>query len=317
MSSMPEEIVMRKVNKMLMRIHTIVSKNSIPYFFYMEKNFRSLASGDFELSFVAHCLDKDSASCLRKELNDTKVVEVYLYPRHFVVQSWKDCIRFIAATIGLPLRMAGSNGHSAGLSSALSMTGEEAIDVIADTDTVMLQCNWDRLIAGLLEKTGIVATCYEDIGGFSSGPDKVQTYKRKPSLTWFALSPKYDWRALDPRPAKQKTIVITSDELSKLYNLPIGYELVRDVGWLVPAYLHDNKIPFTVFEQIKPTSSASKVLKTEIDYHEEYHLAGNPVLAHQRGSHKHPFKGNDISLSFYDSCDAYICSLGFKKGNKK
>jgi hypothetical protein len=195
------------------------------------------------------------------------------------------------------------------------MTGG-ALDIIADTDTVMLQRDWDRAIAGLLETTGIVATCYEDIGGFSSGAGKVQTYKRKPSLTWFALSPKYDWRGLDPRPAKQRTIVIASDELAKLYNLPIGYELVRDVGWLVPAFLHENKIPFTVFDQIKPTSSASMALKTGIDYHEEYHMAGHPVLAHQRGSHKHPFRGNDISRSFYDSCDAYMHRLGFIEFNK-
>jgi hypothetical protein len=294
---------------MLMRVHTIVSGNSIEYFRYMEKNFRSLASGDIELSFVAHCLDKESASLLREAVIGPEVVEVYRHPRHFVIQTWKDWVRFLAATIGLPLRMAGSNGHSAGLSSALSMTGG-AIDVIADTDTVMLQRNWDRLIAEMLDKTGIVATCYEDIGGFSSGTGKVQTYKRKPSLTWFALSPKYDWRGLDPRPAKQSNIAITNDELSELYNLPIGHELVRDVGWLVPAYLHNNNIPFIVFDQIKPTSSASMVLKTGIDYHEEYHIGGTPLLAHQRGSHKHPFRGNDISRSFYDSCDAYMHRLG-------
>ncbi|MEK9569976.1 MAG: hypothetical protein VW124_13275, partial [Paracoccaceae bacterium] len=199
--------------------------------------------------------------------------------------------------------------HSAGLSSALSMTGG-AIDVIADTDTVMLQRNWDRLVAEMLDKTGIVATCYEDIGGFSSGTGKVQTYKRKPSLTWFALSPKYYWRGLDPRPAKQSNIAITNDELSQLYNLPIGHELVRDVGWHVPAYLHENNIPFLVFDQIKPTSSASTALKTGVDYHEEFHLKGVPFLAHQRGSHKHPFRDNDISCSFYNSCDAYMHQLG-------
>ncbi len=294
---------------MLMRVHAIVSGNSIQYFRYMEKNFRSLASGDIDLRFVAHCLDKESASSLWELENALEVVEVYRQPRHFVVQTWKDCIRYSMAMVGLPLRMAGSNGHSAGLSSALSMTGE-AIDIIADTDTVMLRRDWDRLVVELLEKTGIVATCYENIGGFSSGSGKVQTYKRKPSLTWFALSPRYDWRRLDPRPAKQGNIAITNEDLSQLYNLPIGHEVVRDVGWQVPGYLRDNNIPFVVFEQVKPTSFEAVALKTGIDYHEEYHFLGTPVLAHQRGSHKHPFRGNDISRSFYDSCDAYMRHLG-------
>jgi hypothetical protein len=294
---------------MQIRVHTIVSENSISYFRYMEQNFRSLSSGDFKLSFVAHCLDKTSAASLSSLQDQLEIVEVYRHPEHFVVQNWKDRLRFLGAKLGIAHRMAGSNGHSAGLSSALSMTGN-AIDIIADTDTVMLEMNWDRRIANLLENTGIVATCYEDIGGFSSGTGKVQTYKRKPSLTWFALSPNHDWRGLDPRPAKDKNILVSTPELSALYNLPIGYELVRDVGWLVPSFLENNRIPFIVFDQIKPTSDASLVLKTGIDYHEEYHLEGIPILAHQRGSHKHPFRGNEISRSFYDSCDAHMQRLG-------
>ena len=308
----PENIIRIKHN-MAVRVHTIVSENSLKYFEYMEHNFRALASGDLRLSFVAHCLDKESASYLIHKKNGPKVVKVYRETKHFVVQSLRDQARVLTAKIGLPLRMAGSNGHSAGLSSALSMTGG-GIDIVADTDTVMLQRGWDLVISALLENNGIVGTCYEDIGGFSSGNGKIQTYKRKPSLTWFALSPKFNWRRFDPRPAKYKNLLIKDDELSSLYNLPIGYELVRDVGWQVPNYMKANNIPFLVFDQIKPTSPQAMALRTEIDYHEEYHLDAKPFVAHQRGSHQHPFRGNDISRSFYDACDLYMQCLDKSAG---
>lgn len=293
---------------MLFFIHTIVSENSLKYFEYMDYNFRSLASDETRLSVVAHCLDEPSASYLSDKKNGPKVVKVYRETRHFVTTSFKERVRVLATKIGFNFRIAGSNGHSAGLSSALSMTGK-GIDIIADTDTVMLQPHWDLIVSELLESNGIVGTCYEDIGGFSSGNGKIQTYKRKPSLTWFALSPKFCWRRLDPSPAKHKNLPINDDETSKLYNLPIGYELVRDVGWRVPNYLEEYDIPFLVFDQIKPTSDQAMALKTGIDYHEEYHLDGMPFVAHQRGSHQHPFRGNDISQSFYDSCDEYMQCL--------
>jgi hypothetical protein len=294
--------------KMLIRIHAVVAENSLPYYKYMVDNYLTLASGKHCLQFNAQCLDRKVVHVLRSHSLTHSIAEVYKYPKYFVIQNWRDILRALAARIGTYRRMAGSNGHSAGLASALAMSGQ-AIDIIADTDTVMLSRNWDQSVVECLETYGILGTCYEDIGGWSSGSGAVQTYKRKPNLTWCALSPRFDWSCLDPSPDKISNILINSLTLSALYNLPIGFELVRDVGWQVPIYLHDNKIPYAVFDQVKPTSERSLVLKTGIDYHEEYHWRNTPFIGHQRGSHKHPFRGNDISKAFYNACDDHMMAL--------
>ena len=169
----------------------------------------------------------------------------------------------------------------------------------------MLLKNWDLKIIELLADYGIVGTPYEDIGGFSSGSSIYQTYKDKPNVVWMALSPKYPWSSLSFNHIKNKNLLINNEYLSELYNLPVGYELVRDVGWEIPLFLEENNIQCRAFKQIKPTSPKIKVLKTGIDYHEEYHLDDSVVLAHQRGSNHHPFRGNEISRTFYDACESH------------
>lgn len=292
---------------MIINIHTIVAKNSLLYFYYMVKNYQSLASGDNHLKFIAHCLDEATSIQIKNELPDCMVVKVYKEPKFFVIQTWRDTLRFLKAKLGIYTPMSGSNGHSAGLSSALSMvTPGLGVNIIGDTDAVILKKNWDIDLIQLLETYGILATCYEDVGGFSSGNGKVQTYKAKPNLTWMALSPIFDWAKFDPRPNKYKNIKIDSDSLSELYNLPLSFEMVCDVGWKMPSFLAQYNIPYKVFKQVKPTSDEARAIKTGNDYHEEYQLDGTPFLGHQRGSHKHPFRGNEISESFYNACDSYI-----------
>jgi hypothetical protein len=82
--------------------------------------------------------------------------------------------------------------------------------------------------------------------------------------------------------------------------------MVCDVGWKMPGFLAQYNIPYKVLKQVKPTSEEASAIKTGNDYHEEYQLDGTPFLGHQRGSHKHPFRGNEISESFYNACDSYI-----------
>lgn len=294
---------------MLIRIHVTVASNSIPYYLYMVRNYSALASGHHQVEFFAHCLDKEAFSKLSISKETYKAIEVFKNPRFYVLQTWRDFLKAFAAALGLPRPMSGSNGHSAGVSSALSITGG-AVDIIADADTVMLKSHWDITLLELLHNYGIVGTCYEDIGGFSSGSGNIQTYKRKPSMTWFAMSSRFNWKDLDPKPSKAANIKISSKELSALYNLPLGAELARDVGWKLPSYLEDNNISYVVFDQIKPTSEEALVLKSGIDYHEEYHHEGKPFLAHQRGSHKHKFRATPISESFYNSCDIYMKKIG-------
>jgi hypothetical protein len=294
---------------MLIHVHVTVASNSIPYYLYMVRNYLALASGKNQVKFFAHCLDKETFSKLHLSKETFKAIEVYKNPKFYVLQTWRDLVKVLVATFGFPRPMSGSNGHSAGISSALSITGS-AVDIIADADTVLLKRNWDVTLLELLSNYGIVGTSYEDIGGFSSGSGNIQTYKRKPSMTWFAMSPRFNWKDLDPKPSKADNIKIINSELSSLYNLPIGAELARDVGWNLPLYLEDNNISYIAFDQIKPTSGDALVLKSGIDYHEEFHHKGNVFLAHQRGSHKHKFRASHISESFYNSCDMYMKKIG-------
>jgi hypothetical protein len=291
---------------MIIRVHVVVDSNSIPYFEYLINNYNLLSSGKYKLKFVAHTLDLRAFNFIKQKYPLIDVLNVILFRRFIISQSWRDYLKFFLSFFGRELSLKGSNGHASGITSALHKTESNGIDLIADADTVMLLKNWDIFLVDILNKYGIVGTCYEDIGGFSSGSGKVQTYKKLPSMTWFALSGRFDWKNLDPSPKKSSNIEISTNELSDLYNLPIGYELVRDVGWRLPGYLKENNIQAIVFDQIKPTSKKAMALKTKMDYHEEYHINGIPVLAHQRGSHKHEFRKSLISSSFYDACDKYM-----------
>jgi hypothetical protein len=291
---------MRKVIK----IHVTVSANSLPYYKYLVENFKLLSSGGNDLLFFAHCLDAFTFQDLK--LHDAKntLIEVYKSPKFFVCQNFRDKFWRIACYFSLYRAMRGSNGHAAGLHSSLSLTGG-AIDIITDSDIVMLKKDWDVWVVDTLKVYGIVGTSYEAIGGKSSGSGFVQTYKDKPTLTWCALSDAYDWRHLDTAPEKSSNIKIDSPELSALYNLPMGFELVRDAAWKVPSYLSDRSIPYLILNQVKSDAKVAHIKSGE-SYHEEYQLDDVAILAHQRGSHQHAFRESEISASFYNACEAYL-----------
>jgi hypothetical protein len=100
-------------------------------------------------------------------------------------------------------------------------------------------------------------------------------------------------------PDKLNVLKIDNQYLSDIFGLPIGFSLLKDVGWELPFFLHDNQIPFKIFEHIKPTDSKSIVLKGAYPYHDEFHLNGIPFLVHQRGSMKHVYRLDSISRDFY------------------
>lgn len=266
-------------------IHTTVSMNSLPYLMYMRENMRSLASGKRDLLFHAHCIDAGAHSVLQKLEDETAFSSV------------------IAA-----YGTSGSGAHAVAAMSALRKTRETAgiVDIIADSDTVVLDPDWDETVVSFLSRYGVIGTTAEQIGGFSSGNDKRQLCKGVPNIAWFAMSKRFDFSELDLTPQKHVPIPITSEELSKLYGLPIGYEVLCDVGWQIPRFLADRNIPHLGFHHAKPTKDA-KAITSGNDYHEEYQLPdGTPFVAHQRGSMKHPFRGNAISSGFYDAVDAYV-----------
>jgi hypothetical protein len=267
---------------MNINIHATVSSNSLGYYRYMRENYLALASGRNEVRFFLYCLDPQSARSLQGDTG------------HSVV----------------PLSFGrGSGGHASAIEAALQRLTPGEINIIADTDVALFVQDWDqRIVDAMMGERGfgIIGTRLEDIGGFSSGDVKHQQYKKKPTTTWMALSPNYDFSGLKVMPDKKNEIEVTTEELSRLYNLPVGYFVVKDTGWQIPSYLDQHKIPYLAFDIVKPTSPQAQALKGTSPYHDEFHWDGVPFLAHQRGSMNHRFRIDPLSVDFYDACDRYL-----------
>lgn len=273
---------------MIINIHATVSSNSLRYFDYAYANYRGLASGRHELRFHCYCLDRSSHRALSGD------------PR-------------IHSAVAMPFGR-GSQGHAQAIERALSVCGGGAIDIISDTDIALFMRDWDVALCDALappDGLGIVATRLEDIGGFSTGDTPYQQYKKKPSTTWMALSPNYDFTQLQVRPDKANFIAVDTPELSDLYQLPIGFFVVKDTGWQIPRYLHDHRIPYLAFDIVKPTDPQAIALRGCSPYHDEFHWNGIPFLAHQRGSMKHRFRIDPLSIDFYDAADRFHGNPGW------
>ena len=268
-------------------VHTQVDKSTVPYAKFMWETMLSLASRPELLTITVHCMGPTAAA------------------RSDAWISGKGKAIVVPDKKGDPLN--GSKGHGACVMSALAETGDGNIHVICDSDTVVVARGWDDYLRQRLlsDELSIIGSTYEDLGGFSSGASTVQTYKKVPSLTWCALSPMHDWRALNVMPNKGHQVGITTDQLSRIYNLPIGYSVFGEVGWQLPQYLYDNALKYDGWRQLKPSKDAV-ILKGLSDYHEEFHAGDTPFVAHHRGSMRHAFRGDRISQQFYGAVDAYL-----------
>lgn len=203
-------------------------------------------------------------------------------------------------------QLKGSFGHGIALNYAVKNFCN-GINVIADSDTCIVTKGWDVMVRNMLKQYGVIGAPYEDIGGFSSGYTKTQTYKKIPNAVWAAFSSRYDWSGLDFTPDKQNTVHIVDDTHSKIYNLPVGYNVLLDVGWRLPAYIHKINAPYFAFEHVKPSTGA-KVIVGLKDYNEEFQNGGIPVVVHQRGSSNNPFRNTPLSAFFYNAVDKKIAS---------
>lgn len=268
-------------------IHMVVSNDSYSYAQNLVRNYVELSQKPELISFKVYCLDK---KVYRKILKNN-LAQVFLV--HSTTTK-------------------GSFGHALGLAMCLKNLDQGALNVISDTDVCVVKNNWDELLRELFDLSdsnlkstkgdnalGILGTTYEDYLGFSTGSSIVQTYKGSPTLTWCALSPNYDFTSLNVFPEKQDEFEISSQELSNVYGLPLGFRLLKDVGWQLPLFLYNNNIPFRIFQHIKPNSSHAVVLKNGYSYHDEFHLNNQPFLVHQRGSMKHSYRLDKISKDFY------------------
>ena len=218
------------------------------------------------------------------------------------------CKTYQVPNVNVDQGMVGSTAHGACIEHALGMTDDGDIHILCDSDTVVVAKGWDDYVRTKLldDGLGIIGTAVEDLGGFSSGGGNVQMAKNLPTVAWCALSPGFSWRALKALPSKGADLPINTDVLSKTYNLPLGYSVLRDVAWQIPQYLADHKIPYQAWKQLKPSTTAT-ILKGLSDYHEEYHVEEIiPFVVHQRGSMRHAYRTDRISSAFYGAVDRFL-----------
>lgn len=277
------------MNVPVIHVHTQSDKSTIGYAIFMWETMRELANSPDALKLSIHCIGPTAM----ERLQDLPQSKMYYVPN-----------------VDREKGMSGSTAHGACIEHALRFTDDGDIHLLVDSDTVVLAKGWDDYVrlTLLVRGLGMIGTAVEDIGGFTSGRGTVQMAKNLPTVAWCALSPLHSWRDLKAMPRKTQHISIANEALSKIYNLPVGYEVLCDVAWQIPEYLHTHKITSQAWKQLKPTKDAI-VLKGLSDYHEEYHVPGPegcPFVVHQRGSMRHAYRNDRISQGFYNAVDVYL-----------
>lgn len=289
----------------IINVHVVLSWRTLDYFKYQVENFRHLAHNFKRVFFFIYALDYETHTyCLSCEFVSHSFPiykKNWAYRKNTLheIKIWMKWLLFRKS------QMQGSNGHAAGLTGfQKSVSHLKGHHIIADVDTVMLQKNWDKKILELFESYDLIGAPYEPIGGFSSGSTKVQTYKNFPTAVWVAMRDGFCWENVSWWPDKKLNILIDSQEKEKVFGLPIGYELVRDVGWELCQFAYDNDLVIKSFDHVKPSSAHVLALLNASDYNEEYQLDGVAFMAHQRGSSQNPYRQTDLSRAFFNDVEA-------------
>lgn len=208
---------------------------------------------------------------------------------------------------------AGSLGHAAAVESVFSSADPSVINLLFDSDTVVLVNGWDDYVReqlGSFCNMDAFGASFEPVGGRCVQPGR-QMYTKHPTVTWMA------WRNgcmrnLSLAPQLNVPLLISSTEESELYGLPPGYELLRDTGWQVPSYCRDNGLRTSVltntrlqdFPGCRRCDASNELFLTR-------HSA-TPFMAHQRSSRNVPFMSGK-SKRFYDACSMPMLEAQEKK----
>ena len=274
-----------------MRIHTQVDKQTIYHAADMIRSHVKLAANPTQLEFYLFTLNDKIKPW--QGIKDTLI---------------REGITNKIELINVKDAKTRSIGHAQAINEMLKSLDTTKINIVCDSDTLMVMPKWDNLILYCIEKKniGTLGTPYEDIGGITSGTGKLQTYKGLPNVIWMLLSPGYKWEKIDMLPDKLERTPLSELEAS-INGLKKGWVLFKDVGWRIPRFIYNNEIPYITLDHVKSTSEKSVALKNiGWDYHEEYQINDMPFLLHHRGSSIHPWRKNKKSIKFYDTSWSYI-----------
>lgn len=291
----------------IMNVHVVVADAACLYFDYLIRNFRHTAKDPSRLFFFCYSLDQQAQATFVNDPRLSGCYPVYEMRGAYRLKTLHEWKVYLGAKLSGRAQLGGSNGHAAGLNRIMkalpTMAGHH---VIADSDVAMLVRDWDEVIEDNFSNYHLIGTSYEDVGGFSSGNSKVQTYKKFPNANWLAIRSDCDLSALDWFPMKERNLKIDTEAKAELYNLPLGYEMVCDGGWRFPGYCRDQAYRAKAMRQVKPTSTDAQIVRTSKDYNEEYQLDGRAFVGHQRGGSRHVFRDSEVSMAFYDCVERAV-----------
>lgn len=285
----------------IINVHVVVADAARLYFDYLIRNFRHSAKDPSRLFFFCYSLDQQTQAAFAGDPRLSGCYPVYEMRGAYRLKTLHEWKVYLRAKLTGRAALGGSNGHAAGLNRIMqAMPTMAGHHVIADSDVAMLTRDWDEAVCNLLKTYDIVGTNYEEEGGFTSGKGKNQTFKRLPNAVWIAIRQECDLEGMDWMPSKETNLAIDTHELSETYNLPLGYELVRDIGWRLPALIRERGYKSKATTYVGPTSSEVQVLHTGNDYNQEYHLGGKVFVGHQRGGSRNEFRQTALSIAFYN-----------------
>jgi hypothetical protein len=288
----------------IFNIHVGVDKASTSYLDYLIENFKHTAHDASRLIFYCYAIDEEAFDFFENDNRFLGCYTVHKMQGSYRLKSWQDFKVYLKAKVTQRSQLGGSNGHAAALNAMTkNFKSLKGHNIIADSDVAMLVHGWDLITEKQLKKYHLFGTSYENMGGFSSGHSKVQTYKNFPNANWLAISSECDFQNFDWMPKKEKNIKISDVKKSKIYGLPMGYEMVCDGGWALPSYCDNLGYSSKALLHVKPSDSNVQVLKTKNDYNEEYQLDGRAFVGHQRGGSRHLFRQSKVSVEFYNKVE--------------
>jgi len=260
----------------VIHIHTAVVWNTIDYAYYMVQNAIDMAADPTKLRFSVYCLDKHAYEFVLSSSAFTEL-GVTVVP----------CVQ--------PYTGQGSAQHAAAIDQAISLFDPGVHNAILDGDTVLLRPGWDETIDGLFSTYDMVGVNYEPMLDDHA-------YQGTPTLAWIVIGKGTDLAGFSAAPAKGEPLVIDYTT-AVTYGLPVGSTMIRDTGWQLPKFAHDNGMKVLGLDVVAPT------LFSPGDPFLEYHLDGVPFVTHMQRSIRHPFRGDAVSRSFYDDCERFIAAL--------
>ena len=261
----------------MIHVHTCASWETIDYAYYLIQNAADMAEDSGQLRFTVYCLDKHTLDFISKS---------------------KQFAEFNTLTVNVPnsTQGHGSLQHALALQCMLKNPDDGAHNAILDSDTVLFAVGWDREVERALF-THDVFGAYHEVSAQTR-------YQGLPTFLWIAFKQGTSTSELDPTPSKEHDLTLDSHELSQLYGLPVGSTLVRETGWRVPSFIREHNLLTCGMTPREP----SVVFKPELGF-VEYHLNGQPFMAHMGRSVTHPFRMTQRSRQFYDAAERYIETL--------